>query len=263
MSSTQIAYAVFFGTAIISWSVMSEMELFERFYRFSRDHEDWDVDELAMLIVNLALALMFSNIYQANRQRHLLRCVKQEHGRAEHVARHDSLTGLYNRRALTEIMDDTAARLDRSGPRYIAMLDLDRFKPINDLRGHAIGDATLTGVARRLGDLLSPHCVLARLGGDEFAIVFREGMTDHEVERAARSLLRTFEDAFRFDRVVVRREGDARSHWYFAGDRLLALDAMDDARAYMVGKRLIEMGRSPSPEAVADPGTDLKSLLKA
>lgn len=203
MSSTQIAYAVFFGTAIISWSVMSEMELFERFYRFSRDHEDWDVDELAMLIVNLALALMFSNIYQANRQRHLLRCVKQEHGRAEHVARHDSLTGLYNRRALTEIMDDTASRLDRSGPRYIAMLDLDRFKPINDLRGHAIGDATLTGVARRLGDLLSPHCVLARLGGDEFAIVFREGMTDHEVERAARSLLRTFEDAFQFDRVVV------------------------------------------------------------
>ncbi|WP_425098062.1 NAD(P)/FAD-dependent oxidoreductase [Tropicibacter sp. S64] len=67
-----------------------------------------------------------------------------------------------------------------------------------------------------------------------------------------------------YDRVVVRNGGSgALSHWYFAGDRLLALDAMNDSRAYMVGKRLIEGGKSPSPEAVADPETDLKALLKA
>lgn len=65
------------------------------------------------------------------------------------------------------------------------------------------------------------------------------------------------------DRVVVRpgdRPGSA-SHWYYAGDRLLALDAMNDPRAYMVGKRLIEAGRSPDPRSVADPATDLKALL--
>ena len=66
-----------------------------------------------------------------------------------------------------------------------------------------------------------------------------------------------------YDRVVVRDGGAARSHWYFAGDTLLAVDAMNDPRAYMVGKRLIEMGRSPTPEAVADAGQDLKPLLKA
>jgi len=68
-----------------------------------------------------------------------------------------------------------------------------------------------------------------------------------------------------YDRVVVR-PGDkagAVSHWYYRGQTLLAVDAMGDPRAYMVGKRLIEAGRNPAPEGVADPATDLKSLLNA
>jgi 3-phenylpropionate/trans-cinnamate dioxygenase ferredoxin reductase subunit len=64
-----------------------------------------------------------------------------------------------------------------------------------------------------------------------------------------------------YDRVVTRANGDAVSFWYYAGDRLLALDAMNDSRAYMVGKRLIEGGRSPDPALIANPATDLKSLL--
>ena len=66
-----------------------------------------------------------------------------------------------------------------------------------------------------------------------------------------------------YDRIVVRRDGEALSHWYYEGDTLLAVDAMNDSRAYMVGKRLIEGGRTPDPEAVADPETQLKALLKA
>jgi len=66
-----------------------------------------------------------------------------------------------------------------------------------------------------------------------------------------------------YDGIVVRPGEDAsRSHWYYAGDRLLAVDAMNDARAYMVGKRLLEMGRSPGKAEVADPATNLKALLK-
>lgn len=66
-----------------------------------------------------------------------------------------------------------------------------------------------------------------------------------------------------YDRVVVRGDGDARSHWYYAGDTLLAVDAMNDPRNYMIGKRLIEAGKSPAPAVVADPATDMKALLKA
>ena len=66
-----------------------------------------------------------------------------------------------------------------------------------------------------------------------------------------------------YDHVVTRRgEGDAIAFWYYRGDKLLAVDAMNDPRGYMVGKRLIEAGRSPDPAAIADPATDLKALLR-
>ena len=71
-----------------------------------------------------------------------------------------------------------------------------------------------------------------------------------------------------YDRVVTRDDGteDGKtsvSYWYYAGETLVAVDAMNDPRAYMVGKRLIEGGKSPDPEAVGNPETDLKALLKA
>lgn len=67
-----------------------------------------------------------------------------------------------------------------------------------------------------------------------------------------------------YDRIVTRPgEGGSVSFWYYRGDRLLAVDAMNDSRAYMVGKRLIEMGKSPDAAVVADPATELKALLKA
>jgi 3-phenylpropionate/trans-cinnamate dioxygenase ferredoxin reductase subunit len=62
------------------------------------------------------------------------------------------------------------------------------------------------------------------------------------------------------------RPGDApgvQSHWYYKGDQLLAVDAMNDARNYMIGKRLIEAGRSPTPAQITDPATDMKALLKS
>jgi 3-phenylpropionate/trans-cinnamate dioxygenase ferredoxin reductase component len=65
-----------------------------------------------------------------------------------------------------------------------------------------------------------------------------------------------------YDHIVTRGgEGDTASFWYYRGPDLLAVDAMNDSRAYMVGKRLIEMGKSPSPEVIAT-APDLKALLR-
>lgn len=65
-----------------------------------------------------------------------------------------------------------------------------------------------------------------------------------------------------YDTVATRAgTGNSTSFWYYLGDRLLAVDAMNDARVYMVAKRLIDAGKSPSPHLVADPQTDLKALL--
>lgn len=67
-----------------------------------------------------------------------------------------------------------------------------------------------------------------------------------------------------YDRVVSRLgEGRSASFWYYRGDQLLAVDAMNDPRAYMIGKRLIDAGKTADPAVVADPAADLKPLLKA
>ena len=58
------ARVVFFVSAVLTWPIMAELELFERFHEFSRAHENWDLDEFALLILNLTLALLVSTIYQ-------------------------------------------------------------------------------------------------------------------------------------------------------------------------------------------------------
>jgi 3-phenylpropionate/trans-cinnamate dioxygenase ferredoxin reductase subunit len=62
--------------------------------------------------------------------------------------------------------------------------------------------------------------------------------------------------------VYVRDVDGARSHWYYKDNQLIAIDAMSDARNYMIGKRLIEGGKSPAPSFVTDPATDMKALLQ-
>ena len=66
-----------------------------------------------------------------------------------------------------------------------------------------------------------------------------------------------------YDKVVTRQvEEGSVSFWYYQGDTLLAVDAMNAPRDYMIGKRLIEGGKSPSPEVIADPETDMKALMR-
>ncbi len=65
-----------------------------------------------------------------------------------------------------------------------------------------------------------------------------------------------------YDRVITRDGGAAKSFWYYKGDTLLAVDAANDPRGYMIGKRLIEAGKTADPAVVADASSDLKALLK-
>ena len=94
------------------------------------------------------------------------------HRLAELLARHDVLTGLPNRRVFAEALDAAHARADRSASSYtILIIDLDRFKPINDIHGHHVGDDVLREIAIRLGSVIRKGDTLARLGGDEFGII--------------------------------------------------------------------------------------------
>jgi diguanylate cyclase (GGDEF)-like protein len=93
------------------------------------------------------------------------------HQRIEREARQDGLTGLPNRTSFERSLVDVAARHQGDGPVFVVMLDLDRFKEVNDTLGHQAGDQLLIEVGERMCRLLGPGDVLARLAGDEFAIV--------------------------------------------------------------------------------------------
>jgi diguanylate cyclase (GGDEF)-like protein/PAS domain S-box-containing protein len=97
---------------------------------------------------------------------------RQSEARIAHMAHHDALTGLANRAALMERVEDACDRCRRSGEEFsVLMLDLDWFKQVNDTFGHPAGDELLRQVGARLKAALRNSDVLARLGGDEFAII--------------------------------------------------------------------------------------------
>jgi diguanylate cyclase (GGDEF)-like protein len=98
--------------------------------------------------------------------------IEQLVGELRLAASTDPLTGLLNRRALGELVAQELARARRGGEPFAAMLiDVDRFKDINDTRGHAAGDATLVALAEMLRRELREIDSVARIGGDEFAVL--------------------------------------------------------------------------------------------
>ena len=114
---------------------------------------------------------------------------KEAEIRLAHLALHDPLTGLPNRRALAEALERTIARSQRSGmPLAVLALDLDGFKAINDRYGHPAGDATLLEVSDRLRQIIRRSDFVARLGGDEFAVIASELNGPAPVSRLARRI---------------------------------------------------------------------------
>jgi diguanylate cyclase (GGDEF)-like protein len=102
--------------------------------------------------------------------------------RSERVAQTDALTGLANRKRLALNVEAAADE----GPLALVLLDLDRFKEVNDTLGHHVGDELLNVVARRLEATLRPGDTVSRLGGDEFALLLPGAGTAEATAAAAR-----------------------------------------------------------------------------
>jgi len=120
---------------------------------------------------------------------------KQAEERIQHLATRDALTGLPNRVLFTDRLSLAIGRAQWSdGSVALMVIDLDRFKYINDSLGHAFGDAFLRAVAERLSGIVGKKDSLARLGGDEFAVLLENAAP---VEDAARHLARRILAAFR------------------------------------------------------------------
>ncbi|MDA9467401.1 bifunctional diguanylate cyclase/phosphodiesterase [Bradyrhizobium sp. CCBAU 53415] len=128
----------------------------------------------AVLIVGMLLTLSLSTyLMLASRNSRRLSLANR---RVLELAQTDILTGLPNRAFFLSRLDEMNSQLSMRGlPFSILMLDLDRFKNVNDSLGHAAGDALLRQVAQRLKSAMRANDVLARLGGDEFAIIQEAG----------------------------------------------------------------------------------------
>lgn len=136
------------------------------------------------------LAVALETLREAMVDRGRLRDIRDMAVELSHMAHHDALTDLPNRALLMSSLDEAVAGLAEGHQFNVLMLDLDRFKSINDTMGHASGDDLLVATAGRLVSVVEPNDLVARLGGDEFAIiqrVIRDPM--HEARTLAERLL--------------------------------------------------------------------------
>ena len=120
----------------------------------------------------IVLVLMGSTFIAIRLQRIRRRLMQQKHQRISHLATHDELTGLVNRRHMAELIRMELQRCERAGrPLVLAILDLDHFKSINDSEGHAAGDQVLQAFARTVQATVRNTDMLARWGGEEFVLM--------------------------------------------------------------------------------------------
>jgi diguanylate cyclase (GGDEF)-like protein/PAS domain S-box-containing protein len=117
-----------------------------------------------------------------------------------HLALHDMLTGLPNRALLSENIRTTIDNCRNDGSvAALLLVDLDRFKVINDTRGHQAGDMLLRQVAERISTVLKPSCFAARIGGDEFAIILRNVSDIDDVSSQCAHILASIGEPYRID----------------------------------------------------------------
>ncbi len=117
-----------------------------------------------------------------------------------HMAQFDTLTGLPNRLQLSEALGKAMSQAEqwRSKAGFM-MIDLDRFKAVNDTLGHPTGDRLLTQVAHRLRSIMTANEMCGRLGGDEFAVVVKEVKESAQLERIAQLIISTLSEPYLVD----------------------------------------------------------------
>jgi diguanylate cyclase (GGDEF)-like protein len=176
---------------------------------------------LVVLVAGLAVfwAVLFQVIAGASRRlRRQTEALRTSADRNRHQATHDALTGLPNRVMLRDRLEQAlSAAARRAGEAAVMLIDLDRFKEINDTLGHSIGDELLRQVGPRLQTVLREGDTVARLGGDEFAVLLPAVDGEAEARLVAERLREALHRRFEVNGVGLDVEasvGIALSPWH-------------------------------------------------
>ena len=192
--------------------------------------------------MGVSLEVMLFSLALAQR----IELLRQEKQQAQQRAETDPLTGLFNRDGLSRRIEELR---DRQIPHALMVVDLDRFKPVNDQLGHEAGDAVLIAVAERMQALVRAEGdIVARIGGDEFVLVLRGVTQPTDAGAVASKLLTSLAaaiptpagearigasigialapgDGHHFarllqvaDQAMYRSKQDGRNRWYYGGD---------------------------------------------
>nr|WP_239479778.1 EAL domain-containing protein [Actibacterium sp. 188UL27-1] len=189
-----------------NFALAVHFDLFEWFFEFSRNHQSWELDELFLLAINLIPLLIIGLILRTWQLKKVVRRHLEAETKAQHLALHDPLTGLGNRLAfLSHLKSLTRETPDAAENDLTTLLiDLDRFKPINDLYGHAAGDNVLITVAQRIASQIGADDFMVRLGGDEFAVVLDHRSGTQRAEALARAIIDAIAEPIEIEGLKVR-----------------------------------------------------------
>lgn len=158
-------------------AIYFEFEILESFYHFTRNHENWELDEVVVTLVTICVVSM---VFTVRRMRE----INALHQELAQQALTDQLTGLGNRRFAHERLEQMMANCNRYQHILALMfIDLNGFKAINDEYGHQTGDQLLKTISNRLSEVVRKNDFVGRFGGDEF-IVLIEATQLHDINVA-------------------------------------------------------------------------------
>jgi diguanylate cyclase (GGDEF)-like protein/PAS domain S-box-containing protein len=164
---------------------------------------------------------------------------KEAEARIHYMALHDALTGLPNRTLLHDRLAQAIALAARNQKSVaVLMLDLDRFKNVNDSLGHFTGDRLLQAASLRLRSCLRDSDIVGRMGGDEFVICLPEVATDADIESVAAKILSSFSPSFQVDGQDLRMTASIGiSRYPLDGEKPETLLQTADAAMYEAKKK--------------------------
>jgi len=215
------------ATLVIPVRIKDELMLVLNLDNFERnDAFDENSIIMAKVLANV-LGIIFSRLELENQ-------LREKNQLLEYMSYHDTLTNLPNRRLLEEFAEKMLTLAKRENkPLSILFMDLDRFKPINDVYGHQMGDEVLKLVAKRLEKFARSSDIISRYGGDEFVILAYD-CSKQDATALAERLVKAIEEPMKIDQLTLQLSASVGIATFPEdGGELTKLIRLADERLYM------------------------------